>query len=412
MREFTRGMTIPMGSAEQAAFLSSFPARPPLPTSSATSPRPAVPAPSAPAPATAPAAAPAMASGAAPTAAPAQERGGFLRGFFGPEGRDARARLAIALEGMTMNPNQALVGELQRGIQARETEAQRNKTVEWLRSRGHNGLADALETGSVDAASVINEALAREKAAAQPVDPLAAINLEIKRAELDRMKSGLDVDPNVQSSQNLPDQSGVLVVRRDGSVEVRPVSGGVLTGQAAQDFVRASQENAAEYQRSIYGARELGKAEGAATAAAPGEIELFNTLEFQVNDLLSDPYLPNMLGPLKSRLPNVTADAARVQSKMDQIQGGAFLQARQLLKGGGAITDFESQKAEQAFIRMNAAQEIGDFTKAMNDFLDAVRAGLPKLQGQTGGAAAPTAAPAVGMPSDDELLRMYGGNRG
>jgi hypothetical protein len=60
---------------------------------------------------------------------------------------------------------------------------------------------------------------------------------------------------------------------------------------------------------------------------------------------------------------------------------------------------------------MNAAQEIGDFTKAMNDFLDAVRAGLPKLQGQTGGAAAPTAAPDASM-SDDDLLRMYGGNRG
>jgi hypothetical protein len=373
-----------------------------------------------------------MASGAAPTAAPAQERGGFLRGFFGPEGRDARARLAIALEGMTMNPNQALVGELQRGIQARETEAQRNKTVEWLRSRGHNGLADALETGSVDAASVVNEALAREKAAAQPVDPLAAINLEIKRAELarlretdplaainlekaeielQRLKAGIDTDPNVQSSTTLPDQSGVLIVLRDGSVKVRTIGGEVLTGQAAQDFVAAAQENAAQIQRSIYGARELGKAEGAATAAAPGEIALFNTLELQVNDLLSDPYLPNMLGPVKSRLPNVSADAVRVQSKMDQIQGGAFLQARQLLKGGGAITDFESQKAEQAFIRMNAAQEIGDFTKAMNDFLDAVRAGLPKLQGQTGGAAAPTAAPDASM-SDDDLLRMYGGNRG
>jgi hypothetical protein len=101
---------------------------------------------------------------AAPMPAPQQQRG-LLGGFFGPEGRDARARLAIALEGMTMNPNQALVGELQRGIQARETAAQRNATVEWLKSRGHNDLADALETGSVDAASVVNEALAREKPA-------------------------------------------------------------------------------------------------------------------------------------------------------------------------------------------------------------------------------------------------------
>jgi hypothetical protein len=65
---------------------------------------------------------------------------------------------------------------------------------------------------------------------------------------------------------------------------------------------------------------------------------------------------------------------------MDQISGGAFLQARQLLKGGGAITDFESQKAEKAFLRMNEAMNIEDYTKAMNDFLDAVRVGLPKLE--------------------------------
>ena len=241
MREFTRGMTIPMGSAEQAAFLSSFPARPPLPTSSATSPRPAVPAPSAPAPATAPAAAPAMASGAAPTAAPAQERGGFLRGFFGPEGRDARARLAIALEGMTMNPNQALVGELQRGIQARETEAQRNKTVEWLRSRGHNGLADALETGSVDAASVINEALAREKPAAPP---------EIR--EVDGRLLSISPDGTVRELYAAP---------RQGQPEIREVDGRLLSissdgtvrelyaapGQGEPQFRRATQEEAAAY---------------------------------------------------------------------------------------------------------------------------------------------------------------------
>lgn len=148
MREFTRGMTIPAGAGDQPMFVAPM----------TTSPQPVASPTMSASNATAPAAAP----------APAQERGGFLRGFFGPEGRDARARLAIALEGMTMNPNQALVGELQRGIETRASEAQRNKTVEWLRSRGHNDLADALETGSVDAASVINEALSREKPAAPP----------------------------------------------------------------------------------------------------------------------------------------------------------------------------------------------------------------------------------------------------
>jgi hypothetical protein len=79
--------------------------------------------------------------------APAQERRGLLGGFFGPEGRDARSRLAIALEGMTMNPNQGLINTLQSGIERRETAAQRNKTVEWLRSQGREDLAAAIEGG-------------------------------------------------------------------------------------------------------------------------------------------------------------------------------------------------------------------------------------------------------------------------
>jgi hypothetical protein len=93
---------------------------------------------------------------------------------------------------------------------------------------------------------------------------------------------------------------------------------------------------------------------------------------------------------------------------MDQISGGAFLQARQLLKGGGAITDFESQKAEQAFIRMNAAQKPEDYRKAMTDFLDAVRAGLPKLQ--TAAPAASGAATPEGLSQDDLRYLGVGGN--
>jgi hypothetical protein len=324
------------------------------------------------------------------------QRQGLLGGFFGPQGRDTRQRLALALEGLTQNPNQALIGQIQSDMQGRETARQNNATAAWLRSRGRDDLAQAM-MGGLPAAEAMRMAMT-------PADPMAAINLEKAQIELQRLKDGVDMDPNVQSSAQLPDQSGVVLTMRDGSVQVRTVGGEVLSGQSALDYVRKSQEQAAEYQRSIYGARETGKLEAGAAAAAPGQVALFNTIEFQVNDLLNDPYLPNMLGPIASRTPNITADAARVQSKMDQISGGAFLQARQLLKGGGAITDFESKKAEQAFIRMNDAMNIEDYTKAMNDFLDAVRAGLPKLQ--TDAPAAGGVATPEGLSQDD--LRYLG----
>lgn len=113
--------------------------------------------------------------------APAQQRRGLLGGFFGPEGRDTRQRLAIALEGLALNPNQALIGQLQGDIEARKGDRQKNATVAWLRSRGRDDLAQALEAGAVDAASVVNEAL-------RPADPMAAINLEKAQLELERLR--------------------------------------------------------------------------------------------------------------------------------------------------------------------------------------------------------------------------------
>lgn len=139
-----------------------------------------------------------------------------------------------------------------------------------------------------------------------------------------------------------------------------------------------------------------GKAQAEAGIALPGAADLAAKISKQVDGLKNDPYLKDMLGPLNSRLPNVTSDAARVQGKMDQIAGGAFLQGREMLKGGGAITDFESTKAEAAFVRMNAAQNEADFKMALDEFNDAVQQGVRKLEAQARGQSSTGGAPSTG----------------
>jgi hypothetical protein len=127
-----------------------------------------------------PAAAPMQAAPMPAQAAP-QQRQGLLGGFFGPEGRDARARLAIGLEGLTLNPNQALIGQLQSGIERRETASQKNATAEWLRSRGRDDLVAAME-GGLPAADALRIAM-------QPADPMAAINLQKAQLELQNLRT-------------------------------------------------------------------------------------------------------------------------------------------------------------------------------------------------------------------------------
>lgn len=131
-------------------------------------------------------------------------------------------------------------------------------------------------------------------------------------------------------------------------------------------------------------AKTAGEGKATAAAALSGAKATADLVSTQINALINDPYLPQMLGPIDARLPNVSAEAARVQSRIDQLQGGAFLQARQLLKGGGAITDYEGQKAEAAFVRMNQAQSVDDFTAALREFNDAVQQGYTKLAAQAG----------------------------
>lgn len=104
-----------------------------------------------------------------------------------------------------------------------------------------------------------------------------------------------------------------------------------------------------------------------------------------IDQLLVHPGLPAIFG-IPGQFPNIPAgEAAAAQAMYDQVLGQAFLEGRRLLKGGGAITDFESQKAENAFIRASRAQSVEEFTKAAREFQNYVNAGTQKLRKQASG---------------------------
>jgi flagellar protein FlgJ len=153
--------------------------------------------------------------------------------------------------------------------------------------------------------------------------------------------------------------------------------GGAQTGTLQKDLAGAEEQKA------------LGKGQGEATITArtalPAAQQAATDVAEQVNRLKNDPDLASVLGPIDSRTPNFSAGSNRVQAYIDQLAGGAFLQARTLLKGGGQITDFEGRKAEQAYIRLNQAQSPEDFKAALDDFNEAVQSGLAKLAAQSGG---------------------------
>jgi hypothetical protein len=56
-----------------------------------------------------------------------------------------------------------------------------------------------------------------------------------------------------------------------------------------------------------------------------------------------------------------------------QIEGKTFLEAFESLRGGGAITEVEGAKGQQAISRMNKAQSEVEYIKAARELQDVVR---------------------------------------
>jgi hypothetical protein len=84
--------------------------------------------------------------------------------------------------------------------------------------------------------------------------------------------------------------------------------------------------------------------------------------------------------------------AADFDARLKEIQGGAFLEAYNTLKGGGSITEVEGQKATQAITRMSLAQSEKEFKAAAREFQNILRKGIERSKAKLGNVGAPAAA--------------------
>lgn len=88
-------------------------------------------------------------------------------------------------------------------------------------------------------------------------------------------------------------------------------------------------------------------------------------------------------GFVQGMLPSRSSDQVDFQSLVDQTQGQSFLQAFQMLKGAGQITEVEGQKATQAISRLGN-QRLGDadYLRAITDLEEVIQVGLARARQQ------------------------------
>jgi hypothetical protein len=315
-----------------------------------------------------------------PMPTPAQaapQRQGLLGGFFGPEGRDARARFAIGLEGLTMNPNQALIGQLQQGIESRETAAQKNATAAWLRSRGRDDLAAALEAGASPQA-VLAEAI---RPAAGPergvvvgrdiVDPITG-NIIYKGPEQEALIPAgfVQLDMQARAAGFKPQSEG-----GDGRYEEFMATRG--SGFAAE-------------------ATAIGSARGEATAAAPVDVATADETLRLISELRSDPGLELATGASSALNIVPGTPGYDFQNRVNQLLSGGFLTAIDQLRGMGSLSNAEGQTATRAISRMDTATSTPAFLDALADYEAIVQIGRERAAARIQAPAAGTAAQNTG----------------
>lgn len=165
---------------------------------------------------------------------------------------------------------------------------------------------------------------------------------------------------------------GTATVDLGTEIGIRDTRTGVIVDRLPKDVSGAAEQT------------QLGKSRAEANQQLGGARQIASHVAQQIDSLKNDPDLSSVVGPIDGRTPNILPGSVRAQSKVDQVQASAFLQGYQMLKGGGAITEVEGLKAERAMARLNQAQSEEDFKAALDEFNDAVQAGVRKLEAAAG----------------------------
>ena len=246
---------------------------------------------------------------------PSKPRGGlgglldYARTRNNDTGLSRAQTFAAALDPLIMPEMRGGAAIRERGMQ-RVAASNLNKTVAYLRANNQEKLAGAVESGAIDAGQAINYMMQEASADKQFG----------RQQELALFKNSLTGNVNVQSVSDLPDQSGVLVKMKDGSVVVKTSGGQELTGQAAMDFVRKSQSNYAELQKGIYQSRET----GTLTAQA----DLIGDVEFQRKNAVLRSDMIKLSGDTRAKIKQNLANYQIALDALDAGEGGIALTGR------------------------------------------------------------------------------------
>lgn len=223
--------------------------------------------------------------------------------------------------------------------------------------------------------------------------------------EVERQFSQRDLKPvDLGDRVGFTDQYGNIVrTEKKGAPPKEKKADAVKVIQGPTETLIVNPETGAtigRYPKDIAGAttaKEEAKAQAQAKTQFEAQGPSVTDAIAQTDAILKHPSLQSAVGPIAGRLPSITGGSRDFDERVEQLKGQAFLAARQALKGGGQITDFEGARAEAALVRASQAKSPADFKKALEEFKAYLSRGYDLLRKQAG-ATAPAAPSAASVP--------------
>lgn len=205
-------------------------------------------------------------------------------------------------------------------------------------------------------------------------------------------------DDGTMVQSQLPE--GVTLATKSDKIDLG-THWGILDPLTRQVVDRVPKENFQEAYDTASGTAR-GKADVENTMGAPAAVASAENSLAMIDAVINDPNLEQAIG-LGGILPAIPGTPqAGVVARIEQLQGSAFLQAFESLKGGGQITEVEGKKATDAIARLSRVQNKADFVAALNDLKSVIALGLERARSQQSAPA--SAAPAQAAPASPTRL--------
>lgn len=184
-----------------------------------------------------------------------------------------------------------------------------------------------------------------------------------------------------------------MVANPDGTFSLA-IPGGLGAGGGApsgNDLINYLQSLDAEGKRKNAAAEATGKVQGEAAAVLPTTLAKTDETLALIETLRTHPGRDLATGPAAIAPAIPGTKQADYIALHKQATGQTFLQAFQSLKGAGAITEKEGEKATEAIARLDRAQSREGYETALNDLRDMLRSARSRAGVIAGGKATPAA---------------------